>query len=63
MIKYYFYSCFGAYPFPYTNANSHIQRSPLGIPVSCIIMADTPNPPVLRQSASVVGMSERQRVE
>jgi len=26
-------------------------------------MADTPNPPVLRQSASVVGMSERQRVE
>jgi len=26
-------------------------------------MADTPNPPVLRQSASVVGVSERQRVE
>ena len=24
---------------------------------------DAPNPPVLRQSASVVGMSERQRVE
>ena len=59
MILYYFYTCFGAYPFPYTNDNSHIQRSLFKeLRIVALSWWIPPIPPVLRQSASVVGMSE-----